>query len=60
MMAFALDDPDSRAAIEQQVPLGRIGRPEDMAGTAIYLASRAGAYLTGAVIPVDGGISTRG
>ncbi|MET7865231.1 glucose 1-dehydrogenase [Micromonospora taraxaci] len=60
MMAFALDDPASRAAIEQQVPLGRIGRPEDMAGTAIYLASRAGAYLTGAVIPVDGGITTHG
>ncbi|PZW03764.1 NAD(P)-dependent dehydrogenase, short-chain alcohol dehydrogenase family [Micromonospora phaseoli] len=60
MMAFALDDADSRAAIETQVPLGRIGRPEDMAGTAIYLASRAGAYLTGAVIPVDGGITTHG
>jgi len=39
-------------------PLGRIGEPEDMAGVAIYLASRAGAYLTGAVMPVDGGIST--
>ncbi|MCX5070367.1 SDR family oxidoreductase [Micromonospora lupini] len=60
MMAFALNDPASRAAIEQQVPLGRIGRPEDMAGTAIYLSSRAGAYLTGAVIPVDGGITTHG
>lgn len=60
MMAFALDDPASRAAIEKQVPLGRIGRPEDMAGTAIYLSSRAGAYLTGAVIPVDGGITTHG
>lgn len=46
-------------AIRASCPLGRIGRPEDMAGTAIYLASRAGAYLTGAVIPVDGGISTR-
>ena len=41
-------------------PLKRIGRPDDMAGVAIYLASRAGAYLTGAVIPVDGGISTIG
>ncbi|MEU6023097.1 glucose 1-dehydrogenase [Micromonospora sp. NPDC047134] len=60
MMAFALEDPGSRAAIEAQVPLGRIGRPEDMAGTAIYLASRAGAYLTGAVIPVDGGITSHG
>ncbi|SCF45462.1 NAD(P)-dependent dehydrogenase, short-chain alcohol dehydrogenase family [Micromonospora matsumotoense] len=60
MMAFALGDPTSRAAIAQQVPLGRIGRPEDMAGAAIYLSSRAGAYLTGAVIPVDGGITTHG
>jgi NAD(P)-dependent dehydrogenase (short-subunit alcohol dehydrogenase family) len=45
-------------AIVGQCPLGRIGRPEDMAGTAIFLSSRAGAYLTGAVIPVDGGITT--
>jgi NAD(P)-dependent dehydrogenase (short-subunit alcohol dehydrogenase family) len=39
-------------------PMGRAGEPEDMAGVAIYLASRAGAYVTGAVIPVDGGIAT--
>jgi NAD(P)-dependent dehydrogenase (short-subunit alcohol dehydrogenase family) len=37
-------------------PLGRIGRPDDMAGVAVYLSSRAGSYVTGAVIPVDGGI----
>ena len=48
-----------RDAIVGSCPLGRIGEPEDMAGAAIYLASRAGAYLTGAVIPVDGGITTR-
>jgi NAD(P)-dependent dehydrogenase (short-subunit alcohol dehydrogenase family) len=56
MMAFALGDPQARAAVEQTVPLGRIGRPDDVAGTTIFLASRAGAYLTGTVIPVDGGI----
>ncbi len=48
-----------RDTIVSSCPLGRIGEPEDMVGAAIYLASRAGAYLTGAVIPVDGGISTR-
>jgi NAD(P)-dependent dehydrogenase (short-subunit alcohol dehydrogenase family) len=40
------------------IPLGRAGQPEDMAGIAIYLASRAGAYTTGAVVPVDGGVAT--
>ena len=39
-------------------PLGRIGRADDMSGTVVYLASRAGCYLTGTVIPVDGGIAT--
>ena len=39
-------------------PLGRIGTPEDMAGVAIYLASRAGSYVTGVTIPVDGGSAT--
>lgn len=42
------------------IPLGRAGRPEDIAGLAIYLASRAGSYYTGGVIPIDGGVSTHG
>jgi NAD(P)-dependent dehydrogenase (short-subunit alcohol dehydrogenase family) len=57
MMAFALEDPQTRSAIEQSVPLGRIGRPDDVAGLTMFLASRAGAYMTGAVIPLDGGIT---
>ena len=44
-------------AINDMVPLRRIGTPEDMSGIAIFLASRASAYLTATVIPVDGGIS---
>lgn len=47
-------------AIVASCPLGRIGEPDDMAGVTIYLASRAGAYLTGTVIPVDGGITAGG
>ena len=45
--------------VAQNVPLGRAGRPDDVAGAALYLSSRAGSYLTGAIIPVDGGIATR-
>jgi NAD(P)-dependent dehydrogenase (short-subunit alcohol dehydrogenase family) len=56
MMAATLDA--FGEAIAAAAPLRRIGREDDMAGVAVYLSSRAGAYLTGAVIPVDGGIST--
>jgi NAD(P)-dependent dehydrogenase (short-subunit alcohol dehydrogenase family) len=44
--------------IRKTNPRGRIGEPEDMAGATLFLCSRASAYVTGAVIPVDGGIST--
>jgi NAD(P)-dependent dehydrogenase (short-subunit alcohol dehydrogenase family) len=54
MMAAVLADFGEQIAAAS--PLGRIGRPDDMAGVAIFLSSRASAYVTGAVIPVDGGI----
>jgi NAD(P)-dependent dehydrogenase (short-subunit alcohol dehydrogenase family) len=57
MTAFIFDTPENRELVEQMVPLGRIGRPDDVAGLTLLLASRAGAYLTGAVIPLDGGIT---
>jgi NAD(P)-dependent dehydrogenase (short-subunit alcohol dehydrogenase family) len=44
--------------IAQRAPMRRIGSQEDMAGVSLYLASRAASYVTGAVIPVDGGLST--
>jgi len=56
MMAATLDA--FRDGIIASCPLRRIGEPSDMAGTAIFLSSKAGSYLTGAVIPVDGGLST--
>lgn len=46
---------DQSDAVARRVPLGRIGEDEDMAATAIFLASRAGDYVVGATIPVDGG-----
>ena len=45
-------------AIAAGAPMRRIGRDDDMAGIAVFLASRAGSYVNGAVIPVDGGIAT--
>jgi NAD(P)-dependent dehydrogenase (short-subunit alcohol dehydrogenase family) len=48
---------DQEAEVAKRVPARRIGRDEDMAGTAIYLASRAGDYVVGSTIVVDGGVT---
>lgn len=48
---------DHAAEVAGHVPLGRIGTPEDMAGAAIYLASRAGDYVVGSTVVVDGGVA---
>ncbi|WP_404476593.1 SDR family oxidoreductase [Novosphingobium sp. BL-52-GroH] len=55
MTVIASDE--MRKMVEGMVPRGRVGTPEDLAGTAIFLASRAGAYVTGSVIPLEGGLS---
>ncbi|MEW6187863.1 MAG: SDR family oxidoreductase [Thermodesulfobacteriota bacterium] len=60
MMAFITDNPETRKQLEAGIPLKRIGTPEDAAGLAIFLSSRAGAYITGTVIPLDGGSLVRG
>ncbi len=57
MMAYALDNEEIRKEVIKEVPLARIGRPDDVAGLSLFLASRAGAYVTGTVIPLDGGIT---
>ena len=56
MMAATLDAVGDRLATA--VPVKRIGRTEDMAAAAVFLASRAANFITGAVLPVDGGLST--
>ena len=59
MTAFATASDEQAARVSDRVPLGRIGTAEDIAGATLYLCSRAGAYVTGAVLPIDGGMSTQ-
>jgi NAD(P)-dependent dehydrogenase (short-subunit alcohol dehydrogenase family) len=58
MMEFALKDDASRRRIETSIPLGRVGGPDDIRGVAAFLCAAASAYITGAVLPLDGGAST--
>jgi NAD(P)-dependent dehydrogenase (short-subunit alcohol dehydrogenase family) len=55
MTAFIMKKMERK--VVKATPLKRVGRPEDMAGVAIYLASKASSFVTGTVIPVDGGIT---
>ncbi|MBV8833866.1 MAG: SDR family oxidoreductase [Acidobacteriaceae bacterium] len=50
-------DPKRSAELVSRTPLGRWGRPEDVAGVVLFLGSDLAAFITGAVIPVDGGYS---
>jgi len=51
----ALSDPDLKAKILERIPLGRVGEAKDIAGAAVFLASDAASFITGATIYVDGG-----
>ena len=54
MNVTARDNPE---ALSAHIPAGRIGRPEDIAGTVVYMASRAGDYLMGETLALDGGFT---
>lgn len=52
------DDPEARAAIIGRIPLGRAGSPADIEGIMVFLASEDGAFATGSLFAVDGGMTT--
>ena len=54
MNTFARDNPDQ---VAKHIPAQRLGSPEDMAGAAVYMCSRAGDYLVGITLTVDGGVT---
>jgi NAD(P)-dependent dehydrogenase (short-subunit alcohol dehydrogenase family) len=56
MTAFATASEDQAKAVGSDVPLGRIGKPSDIQGASLFLCSPAGAYVTGAILPLDGGV----
>jgi glucose 1-dehydrogenase len=57
MNARAMTDARYREGLEASIPVRRAGRPEDVAGVAVFLASPAASYITGATIVIDGGLS---
>lgn len=59
-MRRLMGDPDRKKALARTVPLQRLGTPEDCADVALFLASDSARYVSGAVVPVDGGWSLSG
>jgi glucose 1-dehydrogenase len=54
---FVLDDPEQKHAVEEEIPLGRMGQPEEIAAAVAWAASDEASYLTGTTLVVDGGMS---
>ena len=57
MNGKAMSDPAYRESLEKSIPLKRAGKPDEVAGVAVFLASPAGAYITGSTVTIDGGLS---
>ena len=55
---FVLDDPEAKHNVEEEIPLGRFGQPDEVAGAVAWVASDQAAYVTGTTLVVDGGMST--
>lgn len=56
MTAFALEDEQRRRRVEAGIPLRRLGNADDLAAAVLYLCGHGGAYVTGAIMPIDGGV----
>jgi glucose 1-dehydrogenase len=54
---FVLDDPEAEHAVESEIPLGRMGNPDEIAAAVAWAASDQASYVTGTTIVVDGGMS---
>ncbi len=54
---FVLDDPEAKSAVESEIPLGRMGDPDEIAAAVAWAASEQASYVTGTTIVVDGGMS---
>jgi len=55
MTAHLRDEDEVDPAVLAKIPMARLGRPDEIAGSVVFLSSRAGAYITGVALPVDGG-----
>lgn len=59
MTAFAIEQEERRARVAKAVPMARLGRKEDIAGALLFLCGQGGSYVTGAILPLDGGMSVQ-
>ena len=55
--SFVLDDPEAKHAIEEEIPLGRFGQPEEIAAAVAWAASDQASYMTGSTLVIDGGMA---